>query len=135
MALFDFSSNPIARPLPTDPTDLANVQHVLEHGYVILTDQFSKHEALEAKHEIDRLSGKDPMVGRNSFEGHNTNRIYSILNKSRIFDKFALLPRVLSLNDYFLDPGYNLSAYHTISINPGEQAQDLHHGTRKISYP
>ena len=39
-----------------------------------------------------------------------------------------MLSRVLALNDYFLDPGYNISAFHTIQINPGEAPQSLHYG-------
>jgi hypothetical protein len=105
------------RPLPTDPTTRADVEHVLKHGYVIIPDVFSKAEAQEARDEIRRLLGPTPLVGRNNFEGLNTNRIYSLLNKTRVFDKFAVLPRVLALNDYFLDPGYLLNAFHTISIN------------------
>lgn len=41
-----------------------------------------------------------------------------------------MLPRVLALNDHFLDPGYNISAFHTIQINPGEKQQALHYGMR-----
>ena len=73
--------------------------------------------------------------GRNNFEGLNTNRIYSLINKSRVFDKFLIIPRVLALNDFFLDEGYLLSALHTISINPGEKAQALHHDDGYIQFP
>ncbi|KMU90035.1 hypothetical protein CIHG_07719 [Coccidioides immitis H538.4] len=114
-------------PLPEDPVDRANMEHVLQHGYVVIENCFSKEEAEAAKAEIDRLSGSAPMIGRNSFEGFNTNRIYSLLNKTRKFDKFAILPRVLALNDFFLDPGYNITSFHTIQINPGEKNQDMHH--------
>jgi len=38
-----------------------------------------------------------------------------------------MLPRVLALNDYFLDPGYLLSVLQSIQINPGEAEQRLHH--------
>ncbi|KIW29162.1 uncharacterized protein PV07_04998 [Cladophialophora immunda] len=131
------------RPLPSDPAVRADVEHVLEHGYVIIPNCFSAAEAREARDEISRLLAKDsspegqqqPLVGRNSFEGLNTNRIYSLLNKSRVFDKFVILPRVLALNDFFLDQGYLLSAFHTISINPGEQAQALHHDDGYIQFP
>ena len=123
------------RPLPSDPAVRADIEHVLEHGYVIIPDCFTKAEAREAKAEIDRLLGESPLVGRNSFEGVNTNRIYSLLNKTRVFDKFTILPRVLALNDYFLDPGYLLSAFHTISINPGEKKQNLHHDDGYINVP
>ena len=102
---------------------------------MILRDCLSAAEAAEARAEIDRLSGPNPMTGRNDFEGYNTNRIYSLLNKSRVFDKLTILPRVLALNDYFLDPGYLLSAFHTISINPGEKAQNLHHDDGYIQAP
>ena len=123
------------KPLPEDPFARADVEHVLEHGYVIIPDCFTKEEAKEARDEMDRLLGDAPLGGRNSFEGLNTNRIYSLLNKSRTFDKFAILPRVMALNDYFLDPGYLLTAFHSISINPGEKAQGLHHDDGYIQVP
>lgn len=133
---FQFHSGQLQRkPLPSDPVTRADVEHVLEHGYVILPDCFTKAEAKEARDEINRLLGEAPLGGRNAFEGLNTNRIYSLLNKSRVFDKFVMLPRVLALNDYFLDPGYLLTAFHTISINPGEKAQRLHHDDGYIQVP
>ncbi|KIW18123.1 hypothetical protein PV08_02411 [Exophiala spinifera] len=133
---FNFYSRATARkPLPEDAGTRADIEHVLKHGYVVLPDCFTEAEAREARGEIVRLLGKDPLHGRNSFEGLNTNRIYSLLNKSRVFDKFLVLPRVLALNDYFLDPGYLLSAFHTISINPGEKAQALHHDDGYIQVP
>ncbi|KAI9881716.1 MAG: hypothetical protein M1823_006573 [Watsoniomyces obsoletus] len=113
----------------------ADVEHVIEHGYVIIPNCFTKAQAQEARTEIDRLLGESPLGGRNAFEGLNTNRIYSLLNKSRVFDKFAILPRVLALNDYFLEPNYLLTAFHTISINPGEKAQGLHHDDGYIQVP
>lgn len=47
------------KPLPEDPALRADIEHVLEHGYVILPDCFSKAEAKEARDEIDRLLSKD----------------------------------------------------------------------------
>jgi ectoine hydroxylase-related dioxygenase (phytanoyl-CoA dioxygenase family) len=127
---YQFYSNPlINKPLPSDPTTRAHIEHVIEHGYVIIPNCFTRAQAKEARDEIQRLLTKDgiPLGGRNNFEGLSTNRIYSVLNKTRVFDKFAILPPVLALNDYFLDEGYQLHAFHTISINPGEKAQALHH--------
>ena len=132
-----FSRATERKPLPDDPVLRADIEHVLEHGYVILPNCFTKAEAKEARDEIIRLLEKDGQAlgGRNNFEGLNTNRIYSLLNKSRVFDKFVILPRVLALNDYFLDEGFLLSAFHTISINPGEKAQSLHHDDGYIQFP
>ena len=133
---FQLISTTLAKkPLPEDPTTRADIEHVLKHGFAVLPECFTKEEAREARDEIDRLLGDDPLGGRNDFEGLNTNRIYSLLNKTRVFDKFTILPRVLALNDYFLDPGYLLSAFHTISINPGEKAQGLHHDDGYINVP
>jgi hypothetical protein len=74
-------SNFKERPLPNDPVSRADVEHVIEHGYVILHDVFTKNEAEAAKAEIQRLSGSAPLKGRNNFEGIDTTRIYSLLNK------------------------------------------------------
>jgi hypothetical protein len=131
---FPFTSTP-HKPLPEDSQLRADILHVLEHGYVILPDQFSPQAARAAKDGINRLSGADPEAGRNPFEGLKTNRIYSLLNKTREFDNFVILPQVLALNDYFLEPGYCLTAFHTIQINPGEAAQDLHHDDAFAALP
>ncbi|KIW01111.1 uncharacterized protein PV09_07399 [Verruconis gallopava] len=125
-SVFPYTSAP-HKELPQNDSLRQDILHVLNHGYVILRNQFSSQTAAQAKAEIARLSGGDPERGRNPFEGLNTNRIYSLLNKSREFDQYVTFKRVLELNDYFLEPGYCLSAMHTIQINPGEVAQDFHH--------
>lgn len=61
-----------------------DINHVRKHGYVIIENAFTRDEAEEAKREIARLSGQTPKPGRNPFEGLNTNRIYSLLNKYAI---------------------------------------------------
>ena len=76
-----FASNLQKRPLPPDPQTRTDVDYVLENGYVILEHCFSIADALEAKAEINKLSGQAPEPGRNGFEGLRTNRIYSLLNK------------------------------------------------------
>ena len=81
MAPVNLYSEDPRRNLPNDPTSRSDVQAVLANGYVVLNDVFTKEEAEEAKAEMRRLSGNAPLKGRNSFEGTNTNRIYSLLNK------------------------------------------------------
>src|SRR5215210_5572556 len=65
-------------------------------------------------------------VGRNNFEGHTTQRVYSVLNKTRSCDVIADHPRVLALLDRLFLPNYLLSMLQVINILPGEQAQMLH---------
>ena len=71
--------------------------------------------------------------GRNPFEGHATQRVYSVLSKTRACDRIVDHPRVLALLDRLLMPNYLLSMLQLINIQPGEQAQMLH--TDDAFYP
>ncbi|MCV7259603.1 phytanoyl-CoA dioxygenase family protein [Mycobacterium shimoidei] len=66
-------------------------------------------------------------TGRNSFEGRRTQRVYSLLNRTRVVDKLAEHPRVLAVLDRLLLPNYLLSTLQAINIQPGETAQLAHH--------
>lgn len=116
------------------------IDQTLENGYVIIPNAFSKSTIEKAKAELVHLSassaaGPASQHGRNSFEGYNTRRVYALLDKSRVFDEFVLHPDVLALNEYFLDPGFLLSALHSINIQPGEKPQTLHHDDGYVTVP
>ncbi len=81
MADYNVFSEIRRNEMPSDPATRADVQHVLDHGYVVLENVFTLAEAEEAKAELRRLNGADPLTGRNKFEGLDTTRIYSLLNK------------------------------------------------------
>ena len=100
--------------------DLAQVQR---DGYVILPDLLSTDELAEIKEAVAPLLDRS---GRNSFEGRCTQRVYSVLNKTRACDRIADHPRVLALLDRLLLPSYLLSMLQVINILPGEHAQMLH---------
>jgi ectoine hydroxylase-related dioxygenase (phytanoyl-CoA dioxygenase family) len=65
-------------------------------------------------------------TGRNTFEGQRTQRVYSVLNKTRACDRMVDHPRVLALLDRLLLPNYLLSQLQVINILPCENAQLLH---------
>lgn len=65
-------------------------------------------------------------TGRNPFEGHRTQRVYSVLNKTRYCDRLVDHPRVLALLDRLFQPNYLLSMLQVININPAEDGQLLH---------
>ncbi|KAK5988845.1 hypothetical protein PT974_10341 [Cladobotryum mycophilum] len=114
------------------------IDHVVEHGYVVIPNAFSPLEIEEARAEVARLTsqgGPAAAHGRNTFEGVKTQRIYALLNKSRAFDKFTLHPDVLALNDYFLEPGYLLTLLQSINILPGEAEQTIHHDDAYVTVP
>jgi len=107
--------------------DLARVQR---DGYVILPDLLSADQLAGIREAVAPLLD---LHGRNPFEGHATQRVYSVLNKTRVCDVIADHPRVLALLDRLLLPNYLLSMLQVINILPGEQAQMLH--TDDAFYP
>jgi len=107
--------------------DLARVQR---DGYVILPDLLSAGQLAGMKEAVAPLLDRH---GRNPFEGRDTQRVYSVLNKTRACDVIADHPRVLALLDRLLLPNYLLSMLQVINILPGEKAQMLH--TDDAFYP
>ncbi|PWV71561.1 phytanoyl-CoA dioxygenase family protein [Nocardia neocaledoniensis] len=100
--------------------DLAAVER---DGYVILPDLLTPQELDRIRSEVSPLLDR---TGRNGFEGHTTQRVYSVLNKTRSCDRIADHPRVLALLDRMFLPNYLLSMLQVINILPGEQRQMLH---------
>ena len=66
------------------------------------------------------------LYGRNPFEGHKTQRVYTLVARGRLFEDLVEHPRILAICDQFLLPNYLLTANQAICIHPGEQPQDLH---------
>ena len=100
--------------------DLARVQR---DGYVIMPDLLDAKALAEVKEAVAPLLERS---GRNPFEGHSTQRVYSVLSKTRACDRIVDHPRVLALLDRLFLPNYLLSMLQVINILPGEQAQMLH---------
>jgi hypothetical protein len=130
----------LGRDVQDNPRIQGLIDHITEHGYAVIPNAFSSGEIDEAKAELRHLAsvleaGPAPLRGRNTFEGLKTQRIYALANKSRVFDKFALHPDILALNDHFLDPGYLLNSFQSINIQPGETPQTLHHDDGYVTVP
>ncbi|WP_202919469.1 phytanoyl-CoA dioxygenase family protein [Saccharothrix deserti] len=100
--------------------DLAAVER---DGYVILENLLRPEECERIRQNVTPLLSK---TGRNTFEGERTQRVYSVLNKTRACDRLVDHPRVLALLDRLFLPNYLLSQLQVININPGETAQLLH---------
>lgn len=84
--------------------DLAAVER---DGYVILDDLISPEECERVRAAGTPLLDK---TGRNNFEGERTQRVYSVLNKTRACDHLVDHPRVLVLLDRLFLPNYLLPA-------------------------
>lgn len=107
-----------------DPEVVAADLTALERdGFVILPDLLSAAQLDEIRASVTPLLDQ---TGRNGFEGRATQRVYSVLNKTRACDRIVDHPRVLALLDRLFMPNYLLSMLQVINIEPGEQAQMLH---------
>jgi hypothetical protein len=102
----------------------SDVAELERSGFVILKNLISPEDC-------DRIrTATAPLLnntGRNTFEGERTQRIYSVLEKTRECDQLVDHPRVLALLDRLFQPNYLLSQLQVINILPGEKAQLLHH--------
>ncbi|OBI72032.1 phytanoyl-CoA dioxygenase family protein [Mycobacterium sp. E740] len=93
-------------------------------GYVIWENLLT---ADECEHIRDAVGPHLLHPGRNSFEGRRTQRVYSVLSRTRACDRLVDHPRVLGVLDRLLMDNYLLSALQAINILSGEAAQLAHH--------
>ncbi|MDR6522115.1 phytanoyl-CoA dioxygenase family protein [Variovorax gossypii] len=101
----------------------ADWEKLQRDGYVILERVLDGQQLLSIKADIvPRLS----LTGRNNFEGHRTQRLYAVLEKTRATDPLVEHPRILALLDRLFLPNYLLSQLQIINILPGESAQMMH---------
>jgi ectoine hydroxylase-related dioxygenase (phytanoyl-CoA dioxygenase family) len=97
---------------------------LLRDGYVVLPSLLDAEQCATIRAEAERLTS---YTGRNPFEGHKTQRVYSPLAKTRAIDVLVDHPRILALLDALFLPNYLLSQAQIINLLPGEAAQPLHH--------
>ena len=99
-------------------------RRLTDDGYVVVTGMLTPAGAQAARADLDRVL-RTTRAGRNSFEGFDTQRIYALFAKTRVFDALATDPLLLGVLDQVLGH-YQLSAPVGICIGPGEKAQILH---------
>jgi ectoine hydroxylase-related dioxygenase (phytanoyl-CoA dioxygenase family) len=113
--------------MATMPATSANqdvAQRLTDDGYVVVTGMMDEARLLAARADLDRVL-QGTKTGRNFFEGFDTQRVYALFAKTRMFDQAAIDPMLLGVLDQVLGH-YQLSAPVGICIGPGEKAQILH---------
>jgi ectoine hydroxylase-related dioxygenase (phytanoyl-CoA dioxygenase family) len=98
---------------------------VREDGFVMFERLLDEETLTMLK--ADLLPRFDKFGRNDGLEGRRTQRIYSLLAKTRSCDRLVDHPRILGLLDRVLQPNYLLSQLQPINIHPGERAQILHH--------
>jgi len=101
------------------------IAEVLERGYIVLERLLPPSTLAEMRRALEPHLGLD-LLGRNNFEGHQTQRVYALVDKGEVFQDLVEHPRVLALCDALLQPNYLLTACQAIHLRPGETAQALH---------
>lgn len=109
-----------------DPTRVADwLRDYEEHGYVVLEAILNADELAEIREALDRILSSSP-TGRNEFEGLQTQRIYTLVARGKVFERLVEHPAVIALVERQLLPGYLLTASQAIVIAPGETPQPIH---------
>ncbi len=111
----------------------AHAGAIEKDGYTIIEDFMDAARLAEVRRVLSFYLGRHS--GRNPFEGHSTERVYTLVARARVFWDIVLDARVLALCARFLLPNCLLTASQAICIRPGEQSQDLHHDDTFYTVP
>ena len=93
-------------------------------GYTVIEDFLTPPVLAEARRVLSLYLGAH--AGRNGFEGLNTERVYTLVARAKVFWDIVLDARVLALCEHFLLPNFLLTASQGIQINSGEAPQPFH---------
>jgi ectoine hydroxylase-related dioxygenase (phytanoyl-CoA dioxygenase family) len=102
----------------------SHTERIDRDGFTIIQDFLDAAALAEVRHALAPHLGTH--LGRNDFEGYRTERVYTLVARAPIFERIVEDPRILSLCDRVLRPGYLLTASQAICIHPGETAQQVH---------
>ena len=110
-----------------------HAQAIERDGYTIIPDFIDATRLAEVRRVLAFYLGTHS--GRNPFEGHSTERVYTLVARGKVFWEIALDARVLALCERFLLPNFLLTASQAICIRPGEQTQAFHHDDTFYTVP
>ena len=113
-----FSSQVPAQWLQTATDDIR------QRGYTIIENFLDRFDYAEVEKRYSALLGA--WSGRNNFEGYQTERVYTLVARHKIFQDIVEDPRVMALCEQFLQPNFLLTASQAISLGPGETPQPWH---------
>jgi len=110
---------------PTSSAIDEQAQALADNGFVVIENVLSDVELTQLRELLGPyLRGE--LLGRNDFEGFQTERVYALLAKSASFAEIIDHPRVTPIVERFLEPSYLLWASLAINLLPGESCQRLH---------
>lgn len=114
------------RPRADDlaPDTASQLAELDQQGYTTIPGFLDPERLARVNALFDRMLGR--RAGRNNFEGHSTERIYTLVARDREFQDIVEDPRIMALCDALFLPNYLLTASQAIVISPGESCQPWH---------
>jgi ectoine hydroxylase-related dioxygenase (phytanoyl-CoA dioxygenase family) len=102
----------------------AHAARIREQGFTVIEDFLDAATIAAFRAALAPFLGSHR--GRNDFEGFETERVYTLVARGKVFEDLACEPRLMSLLSRFLEGSFLLSATHAINLRPGETAQSIH---------
>ncbi|MEM9620824.1 MAG: phytanoyl-CoA dioxygenase family protein [Pseudomonadota bacterium] len=102
-----------------------HVQNIRVDGFTIVPELMSPELMQRVRNDLAPYLQREKM-GRNDFEGLNSERVYAVLAKSPAMAELIEHPLILELVAQFLPPNFLLSAALAIQVHPGETPQPFH---------
>ena len=90
-------------------------------GWVVLPDVLSPEEVTRYRTLLEPILEANGL-GRTTFEGRSTERVYALLAKCPEIAALAEHPAILELADPLMERGYLLSSVQAVRIHEGESA-------------
>ncbi|MGK0338559.1 MAG: ectoine hydroxylase-related dioxygenase (phytanoyl-CoA dioxygenase family) [Candidatus Azotimanducaceae bacterium] len=110
----------------SSPQDIdENLAAIHDVGYAVLEDLIDVKTIDAIKAELAPYLQKS-LMGRNNFEGFESERVYALLAKAPSIANLVEHPTIIELLDKLLEPTYLLSANLAINVHPGETPQPYH---------
>lgn len=123
---------------PLAPAEVqAHATALLDEGYCILPNAIPEPFRLEIIAELQRLERVRPGgdIPPAPFTGQVTRRWFDLLNDAEVWQRVAIHPWVLAIQEVVLGEGFLLSTMGTAVVGPGEPAQPIHVDDGVYAFP
>ncbi len=122
--------------MPEMGDDRPHLAELDEKGYTIVEAAIDPATIDDLVVDLERLEAAYAISpSPNSFEGHQTVRIYNLLAYGPRYEAIPVHPTILPVVEGVLDRGCLVSSLSSISILPGEVAQPIHADDQLIPLP
>jgi len=94
------------------------ISAIRDVGFVVIPDLIPPGDLAEMCRALAPALDAE-LYGRNDFEGHRTQRVYSLVAPAPVFTAMVEHPLVLALCDAFLEPNYGLHPRRMLEESDG----------------